>query len=154
LLAVCGSFAATSEAQQKDSPFAGTWSGVIPITLFNSSTPGGEPSGTVRKYQFRIAPNGRVRVFGDRQAFQRAGRWGQLPIPFVLIEVGDGAVISGANGSEFWAESQMFNLTKVGEDRMLVYFWRVVDNFYASKTGDASVWATGGYAEFQRTSRR
>jgi hypothetical protein len=148
LLAVFGSFSATCEAQQEDSPFAGTWSGVIPLTLFSSDAPGGESLRT-RRYQFRIAPNGKVRVLGNsRQLGQRAGRWGELWISFVLIEVGGGAVISGQNGTDFWAESQTFSLTKVDEDTLLVYLWRVVDNF------GAPLWAAGGYAEFQRAGRR
>jgi hypothetical protein len=147
-------FVIPCEAQQEDSPFAGVWSGTIPLSLFSPDGPGGE-SLRARRYQFRIASNGRVRVLGDsRQLGQRGGRWGEVRIPFVLIEAGDGAVISGKNGSEFWAESQTFNLTKVDEDTLLVYFWRVVDNFGRAPDGARPLWAAGGYAEFERAGRR
>jgi hypothetical protein len=155
LFAGCGSVAATGDAQQEDSPFAGTWSGAIPISLFFSDAAGDELTGTTLKYQFRIASNGKVRVFTDRrQVGQRTGRWGQLRISFALVEVGAGAVISGSYGSEFWAQSQTFNLARVDEDTMLVYFWRVVDNFVAPEDGRGTVRLSGGYAEFQKEGRR
>jgi hypothetical protein len=155
LLAMCGSFAATCEAQQEDSPFAGTWSGAIPISLFFSDAARGRLTGVTVRYQFRIASDGKVRVFTDRRQFgQRTGRWGQLRVSFALVEVGDGAVISGSYGTEFWAQSQTFNLTRLDEDTLLVYFWRVVDNFVAPEDGGGTVRPSGGYAEFQKEGRR
>jgi hypothetical protein len=144
LLAMLGSFAG-SHAQDGDSPFSGTWAGTITIDQAH----GFELHATSQRYQFRVSRDGRVRVLGT----QGPQRWNALPIPFVLTELGDDAVITGQHEGEFWVESQSFNLTKLDEDRLLVYFWRVVDDIAARADGSAVVWAMGGQGEFQRTRR-
>jgi hypothetical protein len=143
LLAVCGSFAKI-RAQGGDSPFSGTWTGTITIDQAH----GFELRARSRRYQFRISRDGKVRVLGT----QGPERWNLVQIPFLLTELGDDAVITGQHEGEFWVESQAFNLTKIGDDRLLVYFWRVVDDI-APRADGSVVWAMGGDGEFQRAQR-
>jgi hypothetical protein len=152
LLALFGSLAATSDAQEPVSAFTGTWTGTMTITLLMGDARK-QPMSVTTTYQLRILSNGRVQVFTDRSKLSRASRkWRRLAIPFALIEVGEGLVVSGQNGSQYWAETQTFNLTKLDDDTLLVYLWRVVDNYLATENRDDYVWAAGGHAEFQRMS--
>jgi hypothetical protein len=142
LLTVLGSFAGTCEAQEGDSPFSGNWAGTITVDQAH----GFELRATSWSYQFRISRDGKARVYGSR-------RRNLVAIPFVLIELGDDAVLAGQHEGEFWVESQTFNLTKIDEDRLLVYFWRVVDDIAPRLDRSAVVWAMGGHGEFRRTKR-
>jgi hypothetical protein len=143
LLAVFGSFTG-SRAQDADSPFLGNWTG----TITNDQAYGFDVRAVSRRYQFRISRAGRVRVYGFG-----SGRRGLVPIPFVLTELGGGAVITGQHEGEFWVESQAFNLTMIDEGTLSVYFWRVVDDIAARSDGSATVWAMGGHGEFKRAKR-
>jgi hypothetical protein len=136
LLVSFGAVAETGEAQEDESSLAGNWEGSIAL-----SDDYGERT---MSYQFRISKYGKVRVYGGRRL---------IPLPFVLTELGNGAVISAQHDSSYWVESQTFNLVRVDDQTLLVYFWRVVDDFFPSANGSPSVWARGGHAEFRRTKR-
>jgi hypothetical protein len=151
LLAVVGVSAGASEAQQRDSPFVGTWVGTIAIDQV-FPTPAANRS---VKRQIRISRDGKVRVYLEQKPlFQKSGKWQIVYGQFVLTELGDDAVITLQRGSEFRVDSQTINLTKVDQDRMLVYWWVVGEDLSALPGKSSPVLAFGGHSEFQRPQRR
>lgn len=144
-------FATFCSAQEDASAFAGTWQGLIQTDASyrlagdfadNALTPG--------EFRIRVSDDGEPTVRFRR----RRASWLNLYWPFALIASGDTAVLIGQHRSAYWIESVSFNMTKVDENTLLVYWWRVVNNTQIHPDDPQARFAIGGYGELTRTGRR
>jgi hypothetical protein len=139
-------------AQEAESAFAGAWRGTIQTDASYGVT--GE-SDTVegflapREFDIRIPRDDRVNV----RIKTRGESWRPYAVPLALIESGDTAVLMGQHRSAYWVESVSFNITKIDEGTLLVYWWRVVNNTQIHPDDPMSKFAVGGYGEFRRRGR-
>ena len=136
-------------AQEEESAFIGRWRGSIEITASYGAI--GDPEGEEllaipREFSIRILRNGDIIV--RSRASERS--WSEHSMPFALFEWGENAVIVGQNRSEAWVETVTFNITRVDEETLFVYWWRVVNNLFIHPDDRASKFAFGGYGELHR----
>lgn len=146
--------ASVSFAQTTSSAFSGRWEGWREIDHRHNvaeSSDGEEPNARRRPdFRMEISEDGEVELLFRRER----GGWRPSSVPFVLTEHGNGAFITGQHRTIEWVESQTFNVTKVDEDTLQFFWWRVVNNIFNEPGDDYFKWAIGGHGEIRRRGRR
>lgn len=136
-------------AQDADFEFNGNWRGIVEVNASYGILDDPEVSQGMRaprEFNIRIRRNGDVSV--RSRGLDRP--WSQLGMPFALFEWGDSAVIVGRHRSDGWIEVVSFNLTRIDQETLLVYWWRVVNNLYVHPDDPGSKFAVGGFGKLSR----
>jgi len=153
-LALALALVSVGQAQRRSTEYEGLWAGTLTVDGML-----GIPEDEVELLSQAIDVEMSVQRRGIVQLFFNAGtgqpHW-QYPrrLSLLITDLGDNAVVAGQGDRTVYAQSAtdslVFNLTKVDDDTLQVYWTRVVVEEPLGRNSDRLEWMLGGLTEMRR----